>query len=79
MTHCALLINEDDRGTWESWKSSALVRIASKSYGIEMNLPIRSYDDIAWRGLLSWRWLEANNNITGRFGDINLTFDVLEY
>lgn len=79
MTHCALLINEDDGGFWDSWKCTALVRIASKSYGIEINLPIHSFDDIVWRGQLAWRWLEANNNITGRFGDVNLTFDVLEY
>ena len=79
MTHCALLINEDDGGTRESWKCTALVRIASKSYGIEIDLPIRSFDDIVWRGQLAWRWLEANSNITGRFGDVNLTFDVLEY
>ena len=79
MTHCALLINEDDGGFWDSWKCTALVRIASKSYGIEIDLPIRSFDDIVWRGQLAWRWLEANSNITGRFGDVNLTFDVLEY
>ena len=79
MTHCALMINEDDGGTWESWKCTALVRIASKSFGIELNLPIRSFDDIVWRGQLSSRWLDANSNISSRFGDVSLKFEVLEY
>ena len=79
MTHCALMISEDDGGTWESWKCSALVRIASKSFGVEITLPIRSYDDMVWRGQLSSRWLEVNNDISSRFGDVNLTFEVLEY
>ena len=79
MTHCALMISEDDGGTWESWKCSALVKIASKSFGVEITLPIRSYDDMVWRGQLSSRWLEVNNDISSRFGDVNLTFEVLEY
>ena len=79
MTHCALMISEDDGGSWESWKCSALVKIASKSYGVEITLPIRSYDDMVWRGQLSTRWLEANNCISSRFGDVNLTFEVVEY
>jgi hypothetical protein len=79
MTHCALMITEDDGGTRTEWKCTALVRIASKSYGVEINLPFNSRDDIVWRGHLTNRWLEANSNIVGHFGDVDLTFEVVEY
>lgn len=78
MTHCAFLMTEDDGGTKTEWKCTALVRIESKSYGIEMNLPFNSRDDIVWRGHLTNRWLEANSNIPSRFGDIELTFELTE-
>ena len=38
-----------------------------------------SYDDIVWRGNLSSRWFEANSNTVGHFGDIDLTFELMEY
>lgn len=79
MSHCAFMISEDDGGYWDSWKCTALVRIASKSYGIEINIPIKSYDDVVWRGRLAWDWLETNSGKMGRYGDVNLTFDVVEY
>ena len=79
MTHCAFMMTEDDGGTRTEWKCTALVRIESKSYGIEMNLPFNSRDDIVWRGHLTDRWIEANSNIPSRFGDIELTFEVVEY
>ncbi len=79
MTHCALMITEDDGGTRTEWKCTALVRIASKSYGVEINLPFNSRDDVVWRGHLTNRWLEANSNIVGHFGDVDLTFEVVEY
>ena len=79
MTHCAFMITEDDGGTRTEWKCTALVRIESKSYGVEMNLPFNSRDDVVWRGQLTSRWLEANSNTVGHFGDIDLTFEVVEY
>ncbi|MBO5419108.1 MAG: hypothetical protein J6A22_03390 [Bacteroidales bacterium] len=79
MSHCAFMITEDDGGTRTEWKCTALVRIASKSYGVEMNLPFNSRDDIVWRGQLASRWLEENSSISGRFGDVSLTFEVVEY
>lgn len=79
MTHCALMIVEDDGGTMTEWKCTALVRIASKSYGVELSLPFRSFDDVVWRGRLAKDWLEANSDITGRFGDMELTFEIMEY
>ena len=79
MTHCAFMITEDDGGTRTEWKCTALVRIASKSYGVEINLPFNSRDDIVWRGHLTNRWIEANSNITSNFGDVSLTFELVEY
>ena len=79
MTHCAFMIIEDDGGTWTDWKCTALVRIASKSYGIEINLPVKSWDDIVWRGRIAWNWLEANAGKVGHFGDVDLTFEIQEY
>lgn len=79
MTHCALMITEDDGGTLTEWDCTALVRIASRSYGIELKIPFRSFDDIVWRGRLSGAWLESNSNKTGHFGDIDLTFEMQKY
>ena len=79
MTHCAFMITEDDGGTRTEWKCTALVRIASKSYGLEINLPFNSRDDVVWRGQLSSRWIESFSGIPTRFGDIGLTFEVVEY
>lgn len=79
LTHCAFMIIEDDGGTWTEWKCTALVRIASKSYGIELNIPVKSWDDIVWRGRIAWSWLEANSGKTGHFGDVDLTFEIEEY
>ena len=79
LTHCALMITEDDGGTITKWDCQALVRIASKSYGIEISLPFNSRDDIVWRGQIATSWFENNSNITGHFGDVDLTFEVVEY
>jgi hypothetical protein len=79
LTHCAFMMMEDDGGTWTEWNCTALVRIASKSYGIEISLPIRSWDEIVWRGRIAWNWLEAYNGKTSNFGDVDLTFQILEY
>ena len=78
LTHCAMMITEDDGGTITKWDCTAFVRIASKSYGIEISLPFNSRDDIVWRGQLSTKWFENNSNIAGHFGDVDLTFEVLE-
>ena len=76
---CAFMSTEDDGGTITQWICSALVRVQSKSYGIEISIPCNSRDDIVWRGQLSRKWLEANNNMTGHFGDVDLVFEVIEY
>lgn len=78
LTHCAMMITEDDGGTITKWDCQAFVRIASKSYGIEISLPFNSRDDIVWRGQLATKWFENNSNVAGHFGDVDLTFEVLE-
>ena len=65
LTHCAMMITEDDGGTITKWDCHALVRVESKSYGIEISLPFNSRDDIVWRGQLATKWFENNNNVTG--------------
>ena len=79
MVNCAFMITEDDGGTRTEWECTALVRIASKSYGVEVKLPFNSRDDIVWRGQLAGKWLEATSNMVGHFGDVDLTFEVVEY
>ncbi len=79
MDSCAMMIIEDDGGTIREWNCTALVRVESKSYGIELKIPFYSYDDIVWRGSLTSRWFEANSNTVGHFGDIDLTFELMEY
>ena len=77
LDNCAFMIVEDDGGTTTSWKCNAIVRIASKGYGIEIDLPFRTRDDIVWRGALSSRYFEENNNVTGHFGDVDITFEIV--
>ena len=77
LTHSALMITEDDGGTRTSWKCSAVVRIKSKSYGFDIDLPMNSRDDIVWRGQVSSRWIEDNDDVSGRFGDVSLTFGIV--
>lgn len=79
MVNCAFMITEDDGGTQTEWECTALVRINSKSYGVEVKLPFNTRDDIVWRGQLSSRWLEAASNMVGHFGDVDLTFEVIGY
>ncbi len=79
MESCAMMIIEDDGGTLKEWSCEAVVKVESKSYGIVLKIPLYSYDDIAWRGSLSSRWFEANSNTVGHFGDIDLTFELVEY
>lgn len=74
--NCAFMIIEDDGGKQTSWECTALVRIESKSYGIEVDLPFRTRDDIVWRGSLSSRYLEAHDNTPENFGDVTITFEI---
>lgn len=77
LDNCAFLITEDDGGTITSWKCEAIVKIASKSYGVTITLPFNSRDDIVWRGQLSSSYLEKYSGKTGRFGDVSVTFELI--
>lgn len=77
--NCVLLITEDDGGTQTTWKCSIVAKYESKSYGLDVEIPYHEKDDIVWRGQLSRSYLEANSLRTGRFGEISLTFELVEY
>ncbi len=74
----AFMITEDDGGSLTQWKCSAVVKVASKSYGFDISLPFNSRDDIVWRGQLSRRYIEATSNVSGHFGGVDITFQVLD-
>ena len=75
---CAFMIIEDDGGTQTSWKTEGEVKIKSKTYGFSVSLPLRTRDDIVWRGSLSRRYFERYSNVTGHFGDVDLVFEIQE-
>lgn len=72
----AFLMTEDDGGTWTSWKCSATVKVQSKSYGFEVDMPYRDKDDIVWRGQLDASFFQSEDVVTGRFGDVVLRFEL---
>lgn len=76
LQNCAFMIIEDDGGNVTSWNCSAVVKYNSKSYGFEISLPYRERDDIVWRGQLSRKYIEASDDVTGNFGDVQLTFSL---
>lgn len=70
----AFMVVEDDGGSMTSWKCSAIVKFNSKSYGFELDLPFRRYDDIVWRGQLSNYYLTKYSGQRSRFGDVEISF-----
>lgn len=77
LDECVFLMVEDDGGKQTSWKASGVVKIKSKSYGFEVELPFRRNDDLVWRGKLSQNYFEKNNGKPNRFGDVSITFSFL--
>ncbi len=75
----AFMIMEDDGGTKEDWSAKAKVYVAGKSYGIEISFPLSKRDDIVWRGSLAYDWIESFNGMQSHFGDVDLTFELVEY
>ena len=75
---CAFMITEDDGGTRTEWVSKAKVFIEGKSYGVEVTLPLNVRDDIVWRGKLAYEWFEKCNLEPWPFGDVDLTFEIVE-
>lgn len=74
MEQLAFLVTEDDGGTRTSWKASAVVKVESKSYGLELDIPYNDKDDIVWRGQLSSGFFQEADEVKGRFGDVEITF-----
>ena len=74
LSECAFLIHEDDGGKMTTWKSAGTVKIKSKSYGFEVEIPYHRNDDIVWRGKLSSNYLTRFNGIAERMGDVSVTF-----
>ena len=70
----AFLVTEDDGGTRTSWKCEATVKINSKSYGINLDIPFNEKDDIVWRGQLAASFFQSEDTVTGRFGDVLISF-----
>lgn len=77
LEECVFLMIEDDGGKQTSWKASGVVKIKSKSYGFEVDLPFRRNDDLVWRGKLSSNYFERYNGKPNRFGDVSVTFSFL--
>lgn len=74
LASCAFLLTEDDGGTQTNWNCTAKVFVKGKSYGLDLSVPCRVRDDIIWRGQLSSKYFEVNNDVSGSFGDVSLTF-----
>ena len=76
LENLAFLITEDDGGTQTSWKCSATVKVKSKSYGFDVDIPYNEKDDIVWRGQLSASFFQEADWVSGRFGDVNISFEL---
>ena len=74
LSECAFLIHEDDGGKMTTWKSSGTVKIKSRSYGFEVEIPYHRNDDIVWRGKLSSNYFQKYNGVSSRLGDVSATF-----
>ena len=79
MEKIAFMVIEDDGGTTTNWKCSAVVKCNSKQYGFELNIPYKDKDDIVWRGQLTRNYFDdvfakGGGTLTGRFGDVEITF-----
>ena len=77
LDNCAFMMVEDDGGTMTTWKCSAMVKYNSRSYGFEIEIPLRARDDIIWRGALTRTYIERNNGVTGHFGDVDLVLELI--
>lgn len=77
LDNIALMIVEDDGGTRTSWKCGATLKYSSKSYGLEIEIPLNSRDDVVWRGALTRRYVERYSGSVGSFGDVDLVLELL--
>lgn len=75
---CAFMITEDDGGTLTEWTSKAKVIVKGKGYGFEVSIPLNTRDDVVWRGKLDYSWFDRMDGRTSSFGDVELTFEVMD-
>lgn len=73
----AFMIVEDDGGTRTTWKASAIVKYNSKSYGVDVEFPINTRDDIVWRGTLSRNYIEKYDGKACNYGDVELVLEFI--
>lgn len=77
ISQVGFMVTEDDGGTVTSWKCQVSGKYNSKSFGVEISLPVNSRDDIVWRGSLSRNYVEKNSGEVASFGDIDLVLELI--
>lgn len=77
LQNIVFMMVEDDGGTQTSWKCTADVKVKSKTYGMEIELPINSRDDLIWRGQLSSNAIEKHSGNNINFGEVDICFDFI--
>lgn len=74
---CAFMITEDDGGTRTSWKWVSKVIIKNQSYGIDVDIPFNSRDDIVWRGSLTRKYIEKYSGQSCGYGDVEAVLELI--
>ena len=74
---CALLMIEDDGGVQKTWALKTTVKYNSKTYGVDIEIPLNSRDDIIWRGPLTPSFIEKNSGKSVCFGDVELVLELI--
>lgn len=74
---CAFMITEDDGGTRTSWKWVSKVIIKNQSYGIDVDIPFNSRDDIVWRGSLTRKYIEKYSGQNCGYGDVEAVLELI--
>ncbi len=77
LSNVALMITEDDGGTRTTWKCNAVVKVSSKSYGFEIEIPLYTHDDVVWRGSLTRNYIERYSGEVGHFGDVDMVLELI--
>ena len=72
----AFMITEDDGGSRTSWSCSAVVKVKSKSYGFDIELPFNTRDDVVWRGSLATDFFDGEDEVSGNFSGVKIGFEI---
>ena len=68
---------EDDGGVQKTWALKTTLKYNSKTYGVDIEIPLNSRDDIIWRGPLTPSFIEKNSGIPVGFGDVELVLELI--